>query len=552
MHALVDILFNAFMQLETWTAALGGLIDQMIRSVHGGLVLATILVTSVLVFALGCTWALFERLRAAASHYRMNASLARAQAEIRFREAMILACPESVVVMGADLAAPLSYRGGSALLQECLAGPDSPMLADRVDALLEGGSVFEIRVRTERHPGVVVQGSVIGSRAAIFLRAEEGSPELERDLTFLLEAMPVPIWIRGRDLSLTWANRAFLAATGTGSLANARKSNPRIVRAERDLVETALEGKDVLGERRYSVIDGRRRALSVDILRLPSERVAGVALDVTESAQAEGQLHLAAEAQADMLDRLGTAMAVFGADRKLASSNKAFARLWDFEETWLDTHPALEDIFDRLRETRRLPEQRDFQNWQREHLAMFDGESGQIDEAWHTPGGVNVRVKAFPHLLGGVFYLFEDISETLRLSTQLHLLTGIQRATLDAVEDAIAVFGPDGKLKTHNAAFAKLWKFSAQELAAEPHLAMIAQMAAARTGRDGIWNMIAAGITSPEPPRYGQWGRMLRADGRVLALSFTRLPHGAALVLFEDNTELERFSSEASSGASAA
>src|SRR6185312_2271198 len=174
--------------------------------------------------------------------------------------------------------------------------PDSAALSNLVDALLENGAAFEFSARTDHHPSVAVSGSVVGSRAAIFLRPEEGSPELERDLKSLLEAMPVPVWIRSRDLSLTWANKAFLAATGSGSIEKARKSDPRLIRAERDLIESAIEGKDVLGERRYCVIEGRRRALSVDILRLPSERVAGVALDVTESAQAEGQLRLLTEA----------------------------------------------------------------------------------------------------------------------------------------------------------------------------------------------------------------------------------------------------------------
>ncbi|MBL6852944.1 MAG: PAS domain-containing protein [Alphaproteobacteria bacterium] len=551
MHALVEVLFNAFMTLETWTASLGDLIDHMMRGLQSGLVLATILVTSVLVFGLGCSWALFERLRASAAHYRMSGTLARAQSEIRFREAMILASPQAVVVMGADMSTPLSYRGGSALLQECLSGPDSAALTNMVDALLESGAPFDMRARTERHPSVAVRGSIVGSRAAVFLHPEEGSPALERDLKSLLEAMPVPVWIRGRDLSLTWANRAFLAATGSGSLEKARKADPRIVRAERDLVEAALEGRDVLNERRYSVIDGRRRALSVDVLRLPSERVAGVALDVTESAQAEGQLRLMTEAQSDMLDRLGTALAIFGADRKLASWNKAFAAMWSFEDAWLDRHPALEDIFDRLRETRRIPEQRDYQIWRREHLALFEDDDGEIDEAWHTPSGINVRVKAHPHLMGGLFYLFEDISETLRLSTQLHLLAQTQRATLDAFGDGMAVFGPDGRLKMHNAAFAEMWKLSEQELMNEPHLGVLAQTSITRIGRDGIWNMIASGITSQEPAHCGEWGRVLRADGRVLALRLTRLPLGAVLVAFEDNTDLERFAGDAQ-GASAA
>src|SRR3569832_995549 len=218
------------------------------------------------------------------------------------------------------------------------------------------------------------------------------------------------------------------------------------------------------------------------------------------------------------------------------------------DEAWLETRPALEDIFDRLRETRRLPEQRDFQAWKREHFAMFESEHGQIDEAWHTPGGVNVRVKAFPHLLGGACYLFEDISETLRLSTQLHMLAKTQRATLDAVEDGRAVFGTDGKLRMHNAAFADLWKFSEEELAAEPHLMALAQTATTRIGRDGIWNLFASVCTAVELA-LGLCGWVVLADGRVLALHLTRLPLGASLVTFEDNADLERFDAGIARGA---
>ncbi|MEJ1968219.1 MAG: PAS-domain containing protein [Rhizomicrobium sp.] len=552
MHDFVSLLFNAFLQLETWTADLGLALDGFARGSGGGVALASIFAASLLVCALGCAWAIIERLRATASHYRMSASLARAQSEIRFREAMILACPEAVVVMGTDLPAPLSYRGGGALLQACLAGPDAASFSTKLNALMESGVPFSATARTAHHSSVVLEGCVVGSRAAVFMRVENGSPALERDLKSLLEAIPVPVWIRDGRRALTWANRAFLAATGTGSLANALRSDPRIVRAENDLVDAALEGKDVFGERRYSVIEGRRRALAIDVVRLPSAHVAGIALDVTESAQAEAQLKLASDANADMMDRVGAGMAVFGADRRLAFANKAFAQMWNLPEAWLDTHPALEDIFDRLRETRRLPEQRDFQSWKREHLRLFEIDNGEIDETWHTPGGVNARVRAYPYLLGGVFYLFEDISESLRLNTALHLLSQTQRATLDAIADGMAVFGPDGRLKMHNAAFAALWKLSEEELAAGPHLAAIAQLSAGRIGRDGIWAMIGSGVTSNEPASYGAWGRVVRADGRILSLSMTRLPLGATLVTFEDNTDLERFGAVLPQGAATA
>ena len=554
MHAVFDMLFNAYLHLIDWTSALA---DLMAGFGHratqpGELAMASIVIASLLIGLFACIWAFVERARTATTRYVMGGNLARAQSEIRFREAMIQASPEAIVIMGSDLPSPLSYRGGSALLQACLSGADSTRLAAKLDALIEGGTPFATTVRTTRHPGVSVKGCVIGSRAALFLRVEESVTELERDLKSVLEAMPVPVWIRNRKLALTWANRAFVTATASGTLENALKIDPRLVRAERDLASAVLEGNDVLNERRYTVIEGRRRALSVDLFRLPSAGVAGVALDVTESAQAEAQLKLSTDAYADMLDRVDTAIAVFGADRRLAVFNKLFARMWDLPDAWLETHPGLEDIFDRLRENRRLPEQRDFQAWKRDHMRLFDVDDGRIDETWHIAGGSSVRVKAYPYLLGGVYYVFEDISETLRINTSLHMLTQTQRATLDAIDDSMAVFGPDGRLKIHNSAFSDLWQLEEGELSAEPHLSRIAAISAARVGRDSVWSMVSAGVTSGEPSRFGEWGRVTRADGRILSVSLTRLPLGATLVVFEDLTDIERFNAAMHEGAAAA
>jgi PAS domain-containing protein len=543
MHALFDMLFSAYLHLINWTSALADLMAGLAHRATqpGELAMASIVIASLLIGLFACVWALMERAHSAAARYVMDGNLARARSEIRFREAVIQASPEAIVIMGSDLPSPLSYRGGSALLESCLSGADSAQLAARLNGLIEGGTQFATTVRTARHPGVSVKGCVIGSRAAIFLRVEEGVPELDRDLKFVLEAMPVPVWIRNRKLALTWANRAFVTATGSGTLENALKTDPRLIRAERDLAGAVLEGNDVLNERRYTVIEGRRRAFSVDLFRLPSTCVAGVALDVTESAQAEAELKLSTDAYADVLVRIDTAIAVFGADRKLAVFNKLFARMWDLPETWLESHPSLDDVFDRLRETRRLPEKRDFQAWKRDHLSLFDLDDGQVDETWHIAGGTSVRVKAYPYLLGGVYYVFEDISETLRINTTLHMLTQTQRATLDAIDDAMAVFGPDGRLKIHNSAFSDLWRFEETELSAEPHLSLLAALSASRIGHENVWGMVSAGVTSGEPSRYGKGGRVTRADGRILSVSLTRLPLGATLVVFEDLTDIERF-----------
>ncbi|MEJ0042176.1 MAG: PAS-domain containing protein [Rhizomicrobium sp.] len=238
---------------------------------------------------------------------------------------------------------------------------------------------------------------------------------------------------------------------------------------------------------------------------MPSASVAGVALDVTDSAHAEAQLKLAADAYADMLDRVDTAIAVFGTDRRLAASNKLFARMWDLSEAWLETHPSLDDIFDRLRETRRLPEQRDFQAWKREHMRLFDADDGELDETWHIAGGSSVRVKAYPYLLGGTYYVFEDISESLRLNTSLHMLSQTQRRDAGHDRRCHGRVRSDGRLKMHNSAFADLWQFEEGELSTEPHLSRIAATSASRMGATafGAWCPPASPRANPRATATG-------------------------------------------------
>ena len=89
------------------------------------------------------------------------------------------------------------------------------------------------------------------------------------------------------------------------------------------------------------------------------------AVDVTDLASAEARLQSHVDAHADTLDKLQTAVAIFSRDQKLAFHNRAFARLWGLAESFLDKHPSDGEILDRLRDSRKLPEQRDYQGWKR-------------------------------------------------------------------------------------------------------------------------------------------------------------------------------------------
>jgi signal transduction histidine kinase len=265
-----------------------------------------------------------------------------------------------------------------------------------------------------------------------------------------------------------------------------------------------------------------------------------MAMDVSDLTNAESKLQQHLDAHADTLDKLATAVAIFGRDQRLSFRNRAFEQLWDLPEDWLDAGPTDSEILDRLRETRRLPEQRDYQAWKRERLAAYDQPDSFLpEEPWHLPSGKTLRVVAQPHPFGGLTYLYEDITERIALESSYNTLIGVQRATLDTLGEGVAVFGMDGRLKLHNAAFTRLWKFESTELSGEPHVQEIAQACIRRFGEDAAWPKLIASISSGSD-RQRDAGQMQRSDHTILAISLAPLPDGATLVTFADITDRYR------------
>lgn len=247
------------------------------------------------------------------------------------------------------------------------------------------------------------------------------------------------------------------------------------------------------------------------------------------------------ENDARMLDQLPVAVAAFDASRKLTRYNKAYARLWDLPESWLDAHPSQADILNHLREKRLIPEQRNFAEWRRQRIEAAPAPGHSSEETWHLPSGKSIHLLTQSHWDGGIFILYEDISEKLKLESSLNLLTQVQKATLDTLDEGVAIFGTDGRLVLHNALFAKMWRLTEGDLGEQPHLGKIAELCSRRIGHDGIWGIVASGVSAATPERLGEWVKARRADGRIISLALSRLPNGATMASFADLTDLEKF-----------
>ncbi|HEY2032829.1 MAG TPA: PAS-domain containing protein [Rhizomicrobium sp.] len=489
-------------------------------------------------------WAIAEQNIASRLRAALRGANARSRAAASARDALIAAGREPLIVWGRDGSASHSYGGAEALLDSCLAGANATELSQAIDALSDQGVAFQLLAHDKNDKPVKLRGRAVGSMAAVWLEPEDTTAkEAAPDYRAVLDVLPIPVWLRDKTLSLIWGNRAFAAAAGSSDAEFAAGLQTALDRSERDLAATARAEGRTTEAKRFAIMAGQRRALAFTHTPIEDGRIVGSAIDVTDVSNAEAKLQQHVDANADTLDKLATAVAIFGRDQKLNFYNRAFLKLWHLPDNWLDTHPTAGEILDRLREARRLPEQRDYQAWKRHWLSMFEAPSEQHpEELWHLPDGKTLRIVPQPHPFGGLTFLYEDVTEKLTLESSYNQLIKVQSATLDTLQEAVAVFGPDGRMKLHNAAFQRIWDMEPNELSGEPHVSRIAQACVRRFGDEGEWQKLAAAISSGAE-RQRDFGEIERNDDSILSVSLAPLPDGATLVTFADVTDRFRIES---------
>jgi signal transduction histidine kinase len=487
-------------------------------------------------------WALAEQNAAGKLRRMLRLAGTRMRAAIGERDALLSAGREALIVWGRDGGAPLAYAGAEAMLDSCLAGAEATELSKALDDLSERGIGFSLKAHDKDQRGITVRGRAVGGMAAVWMEREVVAARTT-DFRALLDALPLPVWLRDATLSLVWGNRAFLSATGSADVETIRTNQTALEKSERDLAASARNQAGALEARRFAIVGGHRRALAFTETPVDGLGVVGSAIDVTDVSAAEAKLQQHSDAHADTLDKIATAVAIFSRDQRLTFYNHAFARLWGLSESWLDTHPTDGEVLDRLREDRKLAEQRDYQAWKRERLSLYDNpREYPSEELWHVPSGKTLRVVAQPHPFGGLTFLYEDVTERLALESNYNTLIKVQSATLDTLQEAVAVFGPDGKMKLHNAAFMRIWGLSAKDLAGEPHVRAIAAACAEKFGDEAVWERLIQSIVSGAPGRR-DWGEIERSDRTILSLALSPLPDGATLVTFADVTDRFRIES---------
>ncbi|MFK7839994.1 MAG: ATP-binding protein [Bdellovibrionales bacterium] len=384
---------------------------------------------------------------------------------------------------------------------------------------------------------------------------EKNKRDSEREQKKYQEALasfPFPCWLRDQHQKLIWVNHAYAEALDENEkdIINDQKeiaSNTRKSGSSKNKAITGIElakkahdsGVEQISEA-HIIIGGKRVLMRLRETPIPlAEMTIGMAQDITKLESIGEELKRYQSSNRELLEQLQSAIGIFGADQALEFYNSSFAQLWGLEEGWLNKKPKFGDLMEKLRETRRLPEQANFRRFKQGWLDMFTSLIKPHEEMLYLPDGSALRMLVVPHSMGGLMMTFEDVTSRLELESSYNTLIAVQKETLDNLGEGVAVYGGDGRLKLWNPAFASLWGFNPETLDGEPHISkLIEKKEKYFTKKE--WPAKREELISKGLDRIMHEGRLKRADKTLVDFSTVPLPDGGVLITYIDVTDSMR------------
>ena len=353
---------------------------------------------------------------------------------------------------------------------------DCPSLQADLETLALYGTPF--RHHCPRGDGTAVEVTGTPRDGAAFLSIRPASAEARAlkdaeaelartgaELAFLqdvLDGAPVLAWSQGPDGQVSWANAPYRDRfdAPVGDL-----PDHRIADAFGHVLEQVpLTARGAGSRRRVAVPDredGEPQWYELSETRMPAGETVGFALEADDLVAAEASLRRFIETLTETFAHLPIGLAVFDKNRRLGLFNPALTDLVKIDAVWLAGRPSLRAFLERLRETRQMPEQKDFASFRRKLSELEEGaREGTYEENWQLPPARSPASPAGRTRQGALAFLFEDISSSIILERRYRSELELSQATLDRMSEAVAVFDASGMLVFVNSAwqtFEQLW-----------------------------------------------------------------------------------------------
>lgn len=374
----------------------------------------------------------------------------------------------------------------------------------------------------------------------IQLEVMQKNEELLKKLQDTLDSLPVLAWHRDEHQKITYCNFAYATAVQDLPRKICEESieliQPRLAKT---LARKALHTHELHILESPAIADGERRHFRICEMPDPQDGgTLGIAYDITELNEANVEIKRLMNAHDTVLDHLSTAIAVYDAEGTLQYYNQAYVNLHAFDEEFLKTKPRLDEVLEELRHRRQLEEYADFPAYKKWRLLQLKEQVDPQEHLMHLPDERTLRIFSAPHPLGGLLFMFEDVTDYLALERKNKTLLDAYQTTLDNLFEGVIVIGSDSRLKIFNPSFVHLWNFEEEEIKPGQHLTYIIEKMKDFFDYDAeAWESFKAQIMENFTDRVPKTGQLSRKDGTVVDFGYVPLPNGDHLLSYTDATD---------------
>ncbi|MCF6326852.1 MAG: PAS-domain containing protein [Devosiaceae bacterium] len=441
-----------------------------------------------------------------------------------------------------------------------LAPKDAAKLNAGLSHLHLSGEGFVASVKTNSGQQLRAAGETSGGTAILHMRAvtaatapqtkEIAYPDNDvpnpdfNSIHQILDLLDDPAWIRGPEGKVTFANSHYLSLCNDANLKSGKNQFPElfsptdIAKHQSALDENSDEA--IINEPLLEVGYQHELVLSrIGTSSLETSSIGLIRKKYASEIQGVNNDELSFSHINPVLDAMTSPMVVFDGEGRLKQFNLAYKELFSLDKNSLVEGMNEREVMDLLRRKGQLPAEPDYKQWRSEHLKSYALKNPR-KELWHLASGRTLQVIATPNSHdGGVIYVFDDISEQLKLQSSNNAILVVQRETLNSLSEGVAVFGTDGRLRLHNRRLSSIWKLPINELGQAPHIDAIAQSCGKSIPEDGeeIWQRLKQNVVDFDPGRIDKSGRIKRKDGRLIDYAIVRLPDTQTLLTFVDVTK---------------
>lgn len=388
--------------------------------------------------------------------------------------------------------------------------------------------------------------SDISSTSAIIASLEAQLRLAESDLNQkneMLDELPIPVWGRDSALKISYCNKKYAESVGQVREKILMNNIPLIAGTlfgqGHSLAENARKCRRDQSIAQFAVINGARRKLMVTEKHTKRNTFVGFSQDITDEDEISVNFERMVKANYEVLENLSTAIAIFGENMRLVFFNTAYQKLMKLETVWLHAKPTYAEVLDECRNNRQMTEYADFQAYKKSEMSMFTSLTGPAQELVHLPNGKTLRRLVAPYPLGGLLFVFEDVTDSLALQRKNNTLLAVHKETIDHLHEGIMVYGSNNRLKILNNSLLKVWDIeerNIEELKGK-HISEVLDELKDKIDFEGDWSEFKENAISSLTDRSPKTGRLMRKDDSVVLFSYTPLPDGAHMLSFIDITD---------------